>query len=90
MLGNQPIGRSLVMRHRGQKHSTCVKPSAANASMVACRGFMTERSSGVLGDIAAPECAHSGIGTCRVAFPKLSVSGASPLPSGRRLAVWPE
>jgi hypothetical protein len=39
--GSQLIGRSLVMRHRGQWHSMCVKPSAANSSMVACKGSIT-------------------------------------------------
>jgi hypothetical protein len=32
---------------------TCVKPSAAKPSMVACKESMTEHSSGVLEDIAA-------------------------------------
>jgi hypothetical protein len=36
MRGSQLIGLSLVTRQRGQWHSTCVKPSAANSSMVAC------------------------------------------------------
>ena len=38
MRGSQLIGRSLITRHRGQKHSRCVKPSAANSLIVACNG----------------------------------------------------
>ena len=40
MRGSLLIGLCLVARHRGQKHSTCVYPSAANSSMVACRESM--------------------------------------------------
>ena len=41
-------------RHRGQKHSMCVKPSAANSSMVACSEFMSRGITDVLfHDIAA-------------------------------------
>ena len=46
MRGSQLIGLSLVTRHRGQWHSTCVKPSAANSSMVACNGSMIRSIAG--------------------------------------------
>ena len=44
MRGSQLIGLSLIMRHRGQWQAMWVKPSAANSSMVACKGFITSRS----------------------------------------------
>jgi hypothetical protein len=42
MRGRQLMGLNLVIRHRGQWHWTCGKPSAANSSMVACREFITQ------------------------------------------------
>jgi hypothetical protein len=42
--GSQLNGRSLVMRQRGQKHSTCVKPAAAISSSVACSGSSMPRA----------------------------------------------
>jgi hypothetical protein len=38
MCGSQLIGLSLMARHRGQRHSMCVSPSAAKSSMLACKG----------------------------------------------------
>jgi hypothetical protein len=45
MRGSQVIGLSLITRQRGQWHSTCVKPSAANSSMVVFNGFIHPKHS---------------------------------------------
>jgi hypothetical protein len=69
MRGSQLVGLCLITRHLGQKHSTCVYPSAKNSSMVASRGSMTPKNSrGILHDIAGLRSAVHSAGKWREAL----------------------